>query len=220
MFCVNNERPYNYRNLKYTKKAVVFNGDYLSEKWFETYKEKVVQKLEPPKELKDFLIQKYSSILSHPLKVGINIRTFLPDIILQRDQTGYIKRLFAYIPTKDYLINAIKKFPSNALFIVTSDNIAWSKKVLKEVNRSFVFINCLKKECKTKYTNNTTTLEDFYLMTMCDHMIITSSTFGWWAAYLIKNPKKMIIAPEPFYQIPERNREEDCPSSWIRLPRQ
>lgn len=42
----------------------------------------------------------------------------------------------------------------------------------------------------------TTSLEDFYLMTRTRHMITGSSTYSWWAAWLVSNPEKVIIAPK------------------------
>lgn len=38
--------------------------------------------------------------------------------------------------------------------------------------------------------------EDFALMATCSHAIISASTFAWWAATLIKNPGRILIAPE------------------------
>lgn len=38
-------------------------------------------------------------------------------------------------------------------------------------------------------------IEDMYLMTQCEHAIISFSTYYWWAAWLIKNPQKMVICP-------------------------
>ena len=47
------------------------------------------------------------------------------------------------------------------------------------------------------YYSNFDTIHDFSLMVNCDHLILNStSTIGWWAGYLNKNPNKKIIVPK------------------------
>ena len=69
------------------------------------------------------------------------------------------------------------------------------------------------------FCEGNTDLEDFAIMTNCDHNVVSHSTsFGYWASILNKNPDKIIIAPEN-YTIPDDGRAMRgfYPDSWIKL---
>jgi hypothetical protein len=42
--------------------------------------------------------------------------------------------------------------------------------------------------------NTMLNIEEFYLMTKCNHNIISESSFGWWASYLNPHEDKIVIA--------------------------
>jgi hypothetical protein len=57
------------------------------------------------------------------------------------------------------------------------------------------------------YSENNSSIQDFAIMSMCDHNIVGhETTFSWWAAYLNKNKNKIVVAPEKwFFSQEERN---------------
>ncbi|MDE6958063.1 MAG: alpha-1,2-fucosyltransferase [Helicobacter apodemus] len=55
--------------------------------------------------------------------------------------------------------------------------------------------------------------EDLILMMHCQNGIISNSTYSWWAAYLINNPQKIVIAPTPWLF---GNDEIVC-EDWIKI---
>lgn len=59
------------------------------------------------------------------------------------------------------------------------------------------------------------TFNDFYLLSRCKHFIISNSSFSWWAAYLGKHNKKVVICPEHWNT--RRKSDSTTPKEWIKL---
>jgi len=93
-------------------------------------------------------------------------------------------------------------------FIIFSNDIEYCKKVFK--SNKFIF---------SDFSSNTmnkskSQFEDFALMSMCDHNIITNSTFSWWSSFLNKNENKKVFAPTKWF-VDGKNTKDLYLKSWI-----
>ena len=71
-------------------------------------------------------------------------------------------------------------------FDIFTDDIQWvrSLPILEELGKF---------ELASEHARNV--WDDMLLMSHCEHNIIANSTYSWWAAWLNKNPMKIVIAP-------------------------
>lgn len=74
-------------------------------------------------------------------------------------------------------------------YFIFSDNLV--AKLKKEFGEKF-FLDLRNYEMVSG--QGLTSIEEFKLMSECDHNIIPASSFGWWAAYLNRNPEKVVVA--------------------------
>ena len=117
------------------------------------------------------------------------------------------RREIGSICTDEYYAQAIayiKKACPNTVFCFFSNDMEWVKSNMKEENAIYI-----EKDMFTEYGD----WYDMFLMSKCKHNIIPNSTFGWWGAWLNRNPDKIVIAPKRW-----RNRWEAvdwCPPEWV-----
>jgi glycosyltransferase involved in cell wall biosynthesis len=108
----------------------------------------------------------------------------------------------------DYFYKAVNQINPNKILIF-SDDIDWCKK-----NLTF--------SIKCEY--NTQSFPDYlelYMMTLCKNLVVSNSSFGWWAAYLNSNPHRKIYVPSIWfgkYMLNEGFNIDDLVlNDWIKI---
>lgn len=85
-------------------------------------------------------------------------------------------------------MDTMKRLLPNATFFVFSDDLAYVREKLSDYE-NVIFVNNTLEQMSS--------LLDFLIMSKCKHNIISNSTYSWWAAYLNRNKKKIVIGPSP-----------------------
>ena len=111
----------------------------------------------------------------------------------------------------DYYYQAvahIRKHLSDPRFYVFSDDLNWAADNLKlDGPVELVAI-----------ANGEKDYVELDLMSKCKHNIIANSTFSWWAAFMNRNPAKIVIGPKKWVPTPEINTEIDLLfPEWIKI---
>jgi hypothetical protein len=94
--------------------------------------------------------------------------------------------------TPAYYENAIAYIQSNVenpVFYVFSEDLEWVRQNINIPSNS-VFVN---------YYANAPSSHDMQFMSLCKHQIISNSSYSWWAAWLNKNPGKIVVAPDKWF---------------------
>lgn len=81
-------------------------------------------------------------------------------------------------------MDEIKKKINNPHFFIVTDDKLWVKDTFKESDITIIDV-----------PTDTCDIDEFFLLSLCDHHIISESTFGWWAAFLNINPNRIIVIP-------------------------
>lgn len=190
------ETSFNYAKIPFVPNMEI-TGYFQSEKYFINHKNEILKLFAPHPEIVNYLNEKYTDIINHPETVSVHVRSYLKEDPEQKAHITYGVEFFE---------KAIMLFPETALIVVFSNQIEWCRQNFSHIPRNLRFI-----EGEEHHY-------DFYLMSMCKHNIICNSSFSWWAAYLNRNPRKIVIAP-PLWFNPSyiASTPDLLPPEWVVL---
>lgn len=100
----------------------------------------------------------------------------------------------------------IDEHVKNPVYYVFSNDIEWCKEYINWGEHTVKF-----REPELQVND----FEEFILMSSCKHAIIVNSTYNWWGAYMIKNPDKIVVAPEKWFF--DNSPIDIVPPDWIRI---
>ena len=89
-----------------------------------------------------------------------------------------------FVCDKNYYDRAISNFGKDYFYVLFTDDKEWCSKEFRHIPNIIM--------------NNDTEI-DLILMSLCDHNIISNSSYSWWGSWLNENLNKKIIAPNRWF---------------------
>ncbi|RZI44107.1 alpha-1,2-fucosyltransferase [Herbaspirillum sp. HC18] len=122
------------------------------------------------------------------------------------------KSWYEGVVTERYYRNAVDWFIARLQrphFFVFSDEIEWAKEHFP-IPADVTYVD---------HNGPESGYEDLHLMSRCRHNVTTGfSSFSWWAAYLNRNPGKIVLRTRRMNALDSMNRPEDFfPADWIAI---
>lgn len=172
------------------KENAIMYGFWQNTKYFDDVLPELKEQFVPNYELAPEVGKIKQRITQSKASVGIHVR--------RGDFVG-----LGWAEGADYYLRAIARIKEEigeCSFFIVSDDKNWAKEKFSSVENAEVI------DIQTP----TCDIDEFFLLSLCEHQIISESTFGWWAAYLNTNPNRKIL-------IPSTAKGEMFPESWIRI---
>ena len=178
------------------------DGYWQSEKYFKDVENIIRKEIA----LKESLPPKYSELINkikNSNSVSVHIRR--GDYVANKKFSAVYNLL-----DEKYYQRAVKFIAekiSDPRFFIFSDDIEWAKRNL-DIPYPKIFVSG---------ENEMKDYEELILMSLCKHNIIANSSFGWWGAWLNKNPDKIVISPDKWFNNETDSAKDLIPQNWIRL---
>lgn len=160
--------------------STYFDGFWQSYKYFDKYKNELVELLQPRESRNKSVIDLVDKIESCN-SVSLHVR-----------RGDYIK-LGWQLPM-DYYKKALERMEElvgeDMVVYIFSDDLEYVKEYLRSTK--------LEKRYRCEYVtyvSDNYVFDDMYIMSKCRHNITANSSYSWWGAYLNKNVDKKIISP-------------------------
>ena len=149
---------------------VSLKGYFQSWKYFDDIKDDLLKELSFKQKIKDTIFNPYKD---NTICIHIRLGDTLAQPWMHKLSSEYLQKCFEYLP------------PNNYNFIVFSDNLEYCK-------------DWFPQEDNVYFAEGLNEAETLYLMSLCDHFIMSGSTFSWWGAYLGQKKHSIVLFPNHF----------------------
>lgn len=166
---------YNYHDIPFHPQGVTLAGFWQSWKYFANAEEEVraAYRLKEYPEMKDY--------------ASIHVR-----------RGDYVQYANSFPPvTVDYIDGALSHMLQNVEqreVMIFSDDIQWCKENIEQF-RPGNDVEQSRFEFHYADSDPENPIENLAMMASCSHNIIANSSYSWWAAWLNKNPDKIVVSP-------------------------
>ena len=148
---------------------------------FHKYKNKLLDIFSIDENSHKYIMEKYGELFQKPtISVHVRRGDFL--FIAERWNKEYIVKQSYHHKALKYILD---RTSDDYNILVFSNDIEWCRDNL-------IFKN---ERITTYYVEGNLDYIDLWLMSLCSHNIIESSTMSWWGAYFNKNPDKIVVCP-------------------------
>jgi hypothetical protein len=181
----------------------ILRGCFFSYKYFDWLRDVIVQEFS----LKNSLSAQSKAVEDRILasdSVSLHIRR--GDSVTNPEYSSW----YEGVVTERYYRNAIAYFQNrleHPHFFVFSDEIEWAKSNL-DIPGKVTYVD---------HNGPEAGYEDLHLMSRCRHNVTSGfSSFSWWAAYLNRNPGKIVLRTKKMNALEHLNHPEDFfPDDWV-----
>ena len=160
-----------------------------SEKYWQECIPEIMEQFRFKEEFKRSVFQKFTGLQSKKERIAVSIRR--GDFVSNKN--------YAQIPITYYFTALENYFPgweNDYQLMIFSDDIDYCKLHFGESENIYYATHNQKYNKKENYYSvNEDAIEQLCAGTMCEHFILSNSTFSWWLAYLGETSKSKIIRP-------------------------
>ena len=200
----------NYTNINFNNNLFL-EGHFESEKYFKNYKDEIIN---------EFKFKNINTLNKSPYFADINKENSVSFCIRQNRFTEGIGQNTSQNKEKSWKFtleqinyinkatNYIKSKVSNPRFFLWSNDFS-------NITKDKFYFNYKEVKLNNDIGIVDRRIQSLYLLTHCNHFIVTTSTFNWWGAWLSKAKNKMILRPsDNFFSDFYLNNHDFWPSNW------
>ena len=177
---------------------IVFDGYWFSEEYFKKHRESILAYLRPHKYVVDVIKKEYNDMKEDYYTIGMHLRlghhadSFHFDRITPSFVESSLRTIQSYFPLKkkDMRVIIVTDNESKAINFAT---------IAQKLNISLIFYKA-------------ELYSELLMMSFCDSLIMSDSTFSWWAAYL-GNISRPVFYDKKY----ERRAVKAMLQSWIAI---